>query len=285
MMGALVRVCGVLVVAPAFQTAVLAAIVINAVIVGLETRPTLVRDHGVVFAIVDRVVLCCFVAELSIRGLAVWPHPGRFFRNGWNVFDTIVIGASLLPQMGTFAAVARLARLLRVTRVVSTVPELRLIVGTMLRSIPSLGHVTLLLGLLLYVYGVLGYHLFHVRDPAHWGSLPTAFITLFQILTLEGWVEIERATAGTRPWSWLFFATFIVIAVFVVVNLFIAVVLNNLEAAKAEEQARGDQRRPEEALLVELAAIRNRILAIEGALRSRNGTAVEVLDPHGVSGV
>jgi voltage-gated sodium channel len=121
-----------------FQQAVLAAIVVNAVVVGFETVPSLVAEHGAVLRTLDRGLLALFVVEIALRIAA---EPRRFFRDGWNVFDAAVIGLSLLPQVGSFATVARLARVLRVTRLVSALPELRLIVATMLRSIPSMGHV------------------------------------------------------------------------------------------------------------------------------------------------
>jgi voltage-gated sodium channel len=101
-----------------------------------------------------------FVAELALRLLACWPRPGRFFRDGWNVFDFVIVALSLLPVAGSFATVGRLARLLRVTRLVSVSPDLRLIIGTMLRSIPSMGNVALLLGLLVYVYAIIGFYSF-----------------------------------------------------------------------------------------------------------------------------
>ncbi|MCP6756412.1 ion transporter, partial [Klebsiella pneumoniae] len=71
-------------------------------------------------------------------------------------------------------------------------------------------------------------------DPRHWGSLGIAMLTLFQILTLEGWVDIQNASLAVTPWAWVFYVSFVLIAVFVVVNLFIAVVLNNLERARHE---------------------------------------------------
>ncbi len=204
------------------------------VIVGLETSETLVERYGELFELVDLVVQTVFVGEIVIRLLAHWPGIGRFFRDGWNVFDLAVVAASLLPQAGAFAMVARL---MRVTRLISVFPELRLIVSTMLRSIPSMGHILMMLGLLLYVYGILGFYLFREQDPERWGTLGAALLTLFQMLTLEGWVEVQTAVLGEFPFAWVYFASFVFVAVFVVVNLFIAVVLNNLESVKLELQA------------------------------------------------
>jgi voltage-gated sodium channel len=216
-----------------FQNFILVVIVLNAAFMGLETSHTVVDHYGKILHFLDRIVQIIFVFEILIRLTAFWPSLGKFFRDGWNVFDFSVVTLSLLPIAGPFASVARLARVLRVTRIISRSEELRLIVGTMLRSIPSLLHVTLLLGLLLYVYGIIGWHLYQSIDPARWGTLGRALMTLFEVLTLEGWIDMQNAVIGTHPTAWLFFGSFIVIAVFVVVNLFIAVVLNNLQNVQA----------------------------------------------------
>jgi voltage-gated sodium channel len=229
--------CRTLVADRRFQAFVLALIVLNATLIGVETVPGIVARSPALFGALDVLVQALFVAEIAVRMAAHGRRVDTYFRDGWNVFDFCVVALSLLPVAGPFATVARLARILRVARVATTLPDLRLIIGTMLRSIPSLGHVVLLLGLLFYIYGVVGFHLFGATDPAHWGSLPTAARTLFQILTLEGWLEVEAASRAAHPLSWLFYSSYIVVAVFVVTNLFIAVVINNLETVRAEEAA------------------------------------------------
>ena len=184
------------------------------------------------------------------------------------MFDFAVVAALLLPQAGAFAVVARLARLLRVTRVVSAFPELRLIVGTMVRSIPSMGHVIVLLSLLLYVYAVIGFHFYRDADPEHWGSLGAALLTLFQILTLEGWVEIQDAVLDAYPLAWIYFSSFVLLAVFVVVNLFIAVVINNLESVKHEYQIDADRESVHHGLLEAIETMRQRLEELEERLRA-----------------
>ncbi len=250
-----------------FQNFILGVILVTAVIVGLETSDTLVERYGELFELADLVVQTIFVAEIVIRLAAHWPRLGSFFRDGWNVFDLAVVAASLLPQAGAFAMVARLARLLRVTRLVSAFPELRLIVSTMLRSIPSMGHILMMLGLLLYVYGVLGFYLFREHDPERWGTLGAALLTLSQMLTLEGWVEVQAAVLGELPFAWVYFLSFVFVAVFVVVNLFIAVVLNNLETAKIELQAAEDRRSPHHRVLAAIEDVKTRLEEVERDLR------------------
>ena len=203
--------------------------------------------------------------EIALRLLAHAPRVDRFFRDGWNVFDFLIVALSLLPTAGSFATVARLARLLRALRLVSALPELRLIVATMLRSIPSLANVIVLLGLILYVYAVLGVHLFAAADPAHWGTLARAGLTLFEILTLEGWVDLMDASLAATPWAWVYYVSFVVLAVFVVINLFIAIVINNLEAAKREQRLPTPGRRD---LAERLAGVRAELVELEEALRS-----------------
>lgn len=249
-----------------FQNFILGVILVTAVIVGIETSDLLMERYGGLFELADMVVQTIFVLEIVIRLLAHWPRLGRFFRDGWNVFDLAVVTASLLPQAGAFAMVARL---LRVTRLVSVFPELRLIVSTMLRSIPSMGHILMMLGLLLYVYRVLGFYLFREQDPERWGTLGAALLTLFQMLTLEGWVEVQDAVLGAYPFAWVYFASFVFVGVFVVVNLFIAVVLNNLETAKLELQLGEDRQNPHHGLLDAIEDVRERLERLERLFREK----------------
>lgn len=219
----------------AFHRIVIGLIVTNALVMGLETWPALALDWAPALHAANMVIQGLFLLELALRIAAHGRRPLDFFRNGWNVFDFLVVALSLLPAAGSLATIARLARVLRVGRLISGMPELRLIISTMLRSIPSMGHVVTLLGLLIYVYGVLGFHLFGRVDPEHWGTLDRAAQTLFVIITLEGWVDIMQKSSEATPWAWVYYTTFIIIAVFVVINLFIAVVINNLEKVRQEQ--------------------------------------------------
>ena len=129
---------------------------------------------------------------------------------------------------------ARLARLLRVLRLVSVVPELRLIVSTLVKSIPSMGNIMLLMSIIFYIYAVAGYHLFHSHDPQHWESLGMAMLTLFRIVTLEDWTDLMYTAMELSPYAWIYFVSFVIVGTFIIINLFIAVVINNLDEAKIE---------------------------------------------------
>lgn len=251
---------------PAFHAAISGLIVANAVAMGLETSAAIVADYGAWLRAANALIQAIFVAEIALRLAAARPMRA-FFRDGWNTFDFVVVGGAMLPAAGPFATLGRLARVLRVARLVSASHDLRLIIATMLRSIPSLGHVVLLLGVLLYVYAIVGVHAFAAHDPAHWGSLGLALLSLFQVLTLEGWADMQAALLPALPWSWVYFATFVIIAVFVVINLFIAVVINNLQTVQEEARAT-DTADPAGALAAESARLRRALERFERALRS-----------------
>lgn len=218
-----------------FNGLIITLIVLNGAAVGLETWEGVASRYGEYFSALYSVVLWAFIGEAVLKIIACGRRPLDYFKSGWNCFDFVIILLSLLPASGEMAMVARLARLFRVLRLVSAFPELRLIVDTLLRSLPSMGHVGLLLVVLFYIYGVSGHYLFGSVDPEHWRDLPISLLSLFRIVTLEDWTDIMYTAMDAKPYAWIYFVSFVVLGTFVMINLFIAVVLNNLDEAKAEK--------------------------------------------------
>ena len=249
-----------------FQHTITIVIVLNAVVIGLDTSPTLADRFGELFDWLNALFLAIFVLEAAIKIAAVYPTVGRYFADGWNVFDFSIIVIALLPATGELATLARLARLLRVLRLVSSLPELRLIVATLIRSIPSMVHVLMLLSIIFYVYGVAGYHLFHEADPTHWRNLGIALLSLFRIVTLEDWTDIMYAAMASHTWAWVYFVSFVVMGTFVVVNLFIAVVLNNLDEAKTERLRELQAPPSREEILAELKSTQMALQSLQARL-------------------
>ncbi len=217
-----------------FANTITVVIILNAIVIGLDTSTELQNRFGDWFELSNQIFLGVFIVEAIIKLAAVAPNFDRYFRDGWNLFDFTIIVVSLIPATGQLATLARLARLLRVLRLISTLPELRLIVATLVRSIPSMAHVLMLMSIIFYVYGVAGFHLFHTIDPEHWRTLGISLLSLFRIVTLEDWTDIMYAAMAAKPWAWIYFVSFVVLGTFVVINLFIAVVINNLDEAKEE---------------------------------------------------
>ena len=242
--------------APWFEPMMIGLILFNAVLIGLETSREFMRSYGDWLHLGNDIILGVFIVEALLKITAVAPRFRLYFGNGWNLFDFSIVVLSLLPATEEFALVARLIRVLRVLRLISAVPQLRLIVATLVRSIPSMGHVIMLMTVIFYIYAVIGFHLFEETDPDNWGSLGTAFLTLFQLVTLEGWVEVMNASMEAFPWAWLYFVSFVLIGTFVVMNLFIAVVINNLELSKLEQLEELTQPATHEEVLEELEKTR-----------------------------
>ncbi len=244
-----------------FEQVILGVIIINALVIGVETSPDLAHKFAAFFKLFHQIVLLVFILEAAIKIIAEYPRVDRYFRNPWNIFDFTILILSFLPASGSFATAARLARILRVTRLISAVPELRIIICTLLKSLPGMMHIILLLGILFYIYGILGIYLFRDLDPEHWGSLGKALLTLFGIVTLEGWVDIMENLLPYSPHSWLFFVSLIILGTFMFINLFVAVVINNLHDTRKEiDGADGS--------IQETKAIRDEIQRIHQTLKS-----------------
>lgn len=221
--------------APWFEPFLIGLIIFNAVLIGLETSHDVVDRYGSALHFANDVILGVFILEAALKISAVAPRLRLYFGNGWNLFDFSIVVLSLIPATGEFALVARLIRILRVLRLISAVPQLRLMVATLVRSIPSIGHVMMLMSVIFYIYAITGFHFFEQDDPEHWGTLGSSLLTLFQLVTLEGWVDVMDAVIEAHPWAWIYFVSFVLLGTFVVLNLFIAVVINNLETSRVEQ--------------------------------------------------
>ena len=248
-MNGLRSVCARIVAAPAFNGLIIAMILITALGLGLETSQTVHADFGHAIRWAFHVALAVFVIEAAIKLTAVAPRFERYFKDGWNLFDFAILVLALMPEAGEFALIARLARLLRVLRVVTVVPQLRVIISTLVRSLPGLGHVGLLLAAVFYVYAIAGVHLFRDHDPIHWRNLGIALLSLFRVMTLEDWTDIMYVAMELHPMAWLFFVSFVMLAAVIMINLVIAVVINNLHDARLEvTPVRGEESEDEATL-------------------------------------
>jgi voltage-gated sodium channel len=227
--------CAQIAAATRFQAFIFAVIVVNAIALGLGTYDDIDDEAGTLLTVVSEVCVGIFVIELLIRIAAYGRRPQDFFRDGWNVFDFVVITAAFAPGVRESTTLLRLARLLRVVRIVTVLPEFRIIVRGMVRSLPPLGSLALIGVLMMYVYGMVGWILFHEGDPENWGTLGESMLTLFVMMTLENWPAIMDSAQAIHSWSWIFFVSYIVLASFLLFNVLIAVVLTSMEAAREED--------------------------------------------------
>lgn len=219
-----------------FTSTVLVVIIVNAVALGLETYPGIDERWGDGLYVLNELCLAIFVVELGLRIASYLPRPAAFFRDGWNVFDFVVIGAAFVPGVRESATLLRLVRLARVFRVVRLLPDVRVLLAGVYRSIPPLFSVGLVTAMLLFFYGMIGWSLFHEELPEDWGTIGRSMLTLFVMLTLENFPTYMDAGMEVHPWSWVYFVSFVLIAAFVVINLLIGIVLNSMEEAREAEK-------------------------------------------------
>ena len=245
---------------PRVQHALIGLILINALILGMETSPTLMAAWGPWLIAADKVILAIFVGEIALRLAA---HRLAYFRDPWNVFDFSVVAIALLPASGPLA-VLRALRVLRVLRLITLVPSMKRVVGGLLSALPGLGSVAAIIGLIFYVSAVIATKLFGAAFPQWFGTLGDSAFTLFQVMTLESWaMGIVRPVMEVFPQAWVFFLIFILASTFTLLNLFIAVIVN---AIHQEQQS--DERPSIEG---ELARLRHEIVRLREELAGCDG--------------
>lgn len=221
------------------QSVIVSLILLNAVVLGLETDAALLARFGFWLELLDGLCLFAFVVELGVK-LVV--YRSLFWRSGWNWFDTFVVGVALVPGAGAWS-VLRSLRVLRVMRLLTVMPQLRKVVAAFLHAIPGLSGVMAVMAVFIYTAGVLATMLFGGTHPQWFGSLGKSLYSLFQIMTLESWsMGIVRPVMEQHPQAWAFFVPFIILATFTILNLFIGIIVSTMqELAALPDPSRRDQ--------------------------------------------
>ena len=261
-----------------FTGTITAVILINALVIGLETVDQLHLAYASWFALIYQITVFIFALEAAIKLTAHHPKVWQYFSDPWNSFDFAVLVVCLIPGSGFLPILARVLRLLRV---LSVIPALKVLVMVLLRSLPGMFNIVLLTLVIFYVYGVAGHHLFAEVDPAHWRSLGISLLSLFSIVTLENWTEIMYTAMDTYWWAWMFFVSLILIGSFVVVNLVIAVIIqNHQEAVEARHEDEVKELHDEEVamqtrLFNELRELRETVSRLETQLASSKNPSTQ----------
>lgn len=208
-------------------------IVVNAILLGMETSASLMERYGSLIKFLDAVCLVIFVIEIALKLVA---QRQRFFLNGWNLFDFVIVGIAVIPG-GQGLSVLRALRILRVLRVISVAPRLRRVVEGFITALPGMGSVFLLMAIIFYIGSVIATKLFATAFPEWFGTLGLSAYSLFQIMTLESWsMGIVRPVMEVYPYAWVFFVPFIMITTFAVVNLLVGLIVNSMQEAHGEEE-------------------------------------------------
>jgi len=234
---------------PQFERAILILIIVNAIVLALETYPTMMTNFGPLLMAIDGFILWIFVAEVVLRLIA---NPIGFWRDPWRIFDFVVVAIALVPSTGQLS-ILRALRILRVLRLVSAIPSMRRVVTGLLNALPGMASIVLLLAIVYFVFAVLTTKLFGASFPDWFGSLSKSSYTLFQIMTLESWsMGIVRPVMEIYNWAWMVFIPFLIMTAFTVLNLFIGVIVDAMQSEHEDEarEAR-DQMQSESHLILE----------------------------------
>lgn len=252
-----------------FMYTILTLILFNAVVVGIETYPGMYENYQSLFFLLDRILLWIFTVEIVLRLIAA-ASLRNFFSNGWNWFDFLIVAVSHIFVGGQFVTVLRILRVLRVFRTISIIPSLRRLVDALLMTIPALGNIMLLMGIIFYIFAVIGTMLFQNVAPEYFGNLQLSLLTLFQVVTLESWAsEVMRPIFEELWWSWIYFVGFVLVGTFVVFNLFIGVIVNNVEKVESAEEDEKEKEN-EASTKEELASLRSEIGELKAMIREKS---------------
>jgi voltage-gated sodium channel len=227
-----------------FELFVISVIILSALVIGVKTYP-LPKPLLQFIEVMDWVVTLVFLVEIVIRFMGE-PEKKRFFHNAWNVFDTLIGVVSLIPiENSDMALIGRLVRIFRVLRMVSIIPELRMLLNSLLKALPQLGYVMLMMFIIFYIYAAIGSTFFAEINQELWGDIALSLLTLFRVMTFEDWTDVMYETMAVYPLSWSFYITFIFFTAFAFLNMIIGIVVNVLEEehqiqAKAEAKASGE---------------------------------------------
>lgn len=227
-----------------FQAFTVMVIILAALTIGAKTFEL---PHEVITTLywLDQAILLFFLVEIIIKFVS-YPNKVDFFKNGWNLFDLLIVIGSLIPAGGQGVLIARLLRVFRVLRLVSAVPQLKLLINALFKAIPKMGYIGVLMFIIFYIYAVVGSLIFSKINSVLWGDVSISMLTLFRIATFEDWTDVMYETMSVYPMSWLFYLTFIFLTAFVFLNMMIGVVIETM----TEEHALAEQEKEQEMPLI-----------------------------------
>lgn len=225
---------------PYFSKTIMLVIILNALLIGLETYPSIYNSNVELFRTLDNVVLLIFIVEMVLKLSA---YRFEYFRDGWNLFDFGIVMLSIVFINTNIVSVLRIVRVLRILRTITAFPSLRRLVKVLFMSVPAMGSTLFLIGILFYIYAIIGTFFFSSVAPQYFGNLQLSFLTLFQVFTLDSWASlIFRPIFESISWSWIYFSSFILLTAYIFVNLFFGELVNNAQkiAEDTEEDKEDD---------------------------------------------
>ncbi|MFP4402110.1 MAG: ion transporter [Candidatus Nanoarchaeia archaeon] len=243
-----------------FEFFILFIIITSAIIIGVETYDI---ENSFINALknLDYVITFIFLVEITARFLS-YDKYRDFFKSGWNIFDLIIVSISLIPLPSSdYVLLARLLRIVRILRIIQVLPELKLLISSLIRSLPNIFYISILLLIIIYIYAAIGNALFETINPELWGNIGISMLTLFNLMTFDAWAEVLHEVLDVYPYAWIYFISYAFFTVFTFLNLFIGAILSGIEREieKDKEKSRKEQSEEIKYMKKKLNLIENKI--------------------------
>ncbi|XP_055797550.1 cation channel sperm-associated protein 3-like isoform X1 [Salvelinus fontinalis] len=266
-----------------FDGMIMVTIMLNALFVALETDYDLKYKLFGFFAIADEFFMAIYTMEFLMK---VYVDPGVYWENGYNVFDAIILVISFVPMfadggdssaMGTMRIV-RSFRSLRLLKTVSLIRGLQALVVALFKTMKSVVYVLCLMFLLMFIFAIIGYYYFgdpNTGDPDNWGDLGCALFTLFSLVTVDGWTDLQQnLDALGMNSSRIFTIVFILLGYFIFFNMFVGVVIKEIQ--HETKRFENEVKREREASLIQKkrAIIQRQKSEIKTLIQSQAAAAV-----------
>jgi len=267
-----------------FQNTILLVIIINCIVMGIQTSPNLSNELGKLLSVCDKICLGIFITELLLKLMV---YKKQFFKSGWNIFDTLIVIISILSDF-SYLSTMRVFRVFRVfrslkamkslkslrgLRLISGIEKLQVIVVAIINSIPSILWTGGLLMLIYYIFAIMGVSLFGTSFPEWFGSIGRAMYTLFQVMTLESWsMGISRPVMELYPLAWLYFVPFVLTSSFIVMNVVVGIVVNSIsEVAQINRVEKIDKEDVDRNIETEVQIIKEHLANLEALMDKKHG--------------
>jgi voltage-gated sodium channel len=222
-----------------FELFMMGIIIFSAMLIGIDTFKLNPVYEDIIFTL-DKVITVVFIMEITLR-ITSYKKPWHFFKSGWNVFDFIIVTISLVPIDGNHSAVARLLRIFRILRLITIMPELKGIINALFKSSKSIAYVLILMFIIFYIFAVTGTVFFEDAKSGLWRDVGTALLTLFRIMTFEGWTEVMYETMEIYSWSWIYYLVFIFLTTFTFLNMIIGIIVDTLNEEHKKEKREAEE--------------------------------------------
>jgi len=238
-----------------FELFMMSIIILSALLIGIHTFK-IEPIYKEILMVMDTFITIIFIIEIAMR-IASYEKPLDFFKDGWNLFDFIIVTLSLIPIESNHSAVARLLRIFRILRLITILPELKIIINALFKSSKAIGYVMILMFIIFYIFAIIGTVLFESAPSGLWSNIGIALLTLFRIMTFEGWSELLYESMKIHSWSWIFYLSFIFLSAFTFLNMIIGIILDTLNAEHKKENIDAGV---DEVLLISQIIEQNKIL-------------------------